>query len=508
MQSKKRMVRNLLMLLGLPLILFVGCNSDGVTPGPTPGVKKPAATEASFGIGVGSRTDIKTGKIWAYGAKSDGGVARLSEGVIDGNEFVAGTGPFELSGSKDTEDALNAMVHNLRVGYAKGPISPFGLTNDRFGFHMFWDADVWVFPALSLTDPEVARRIPEMRYGQREKAWENFLKWQKSGYPVASGNSRSPLPELAKLAGERRPLMFAWETVDGSELAPNPDTKFQHHVTGGVAWMMHRAIQLGLVDSAKGEEVIKGCAAFYLWRMDKNPDGSYGLRNVVSPDEWHTVNNDLYTNAIADWTIRRAFGSDIWPRGKVKFPRRGNTFATFDGDTYDEYQQAAALLAVFPLEHPDIWGEGEEMYKMYRGKHSKNGPAMSSAIDSVVAARLGKWEDAVKDFDMSWKPFTDDPRIEFREKPGTGESYFLTGAAACLNAAIYGMFQVYVSDEQPAILPWYIPLKSGSYLVFSPHQMPNGWDDSALTLIVDGKELKLELKGGSLTAYLEGKLIW
>ncbi len=32
-------------------------------------------------------------------------------------------------------------------------ISPFGLSNQMYNGHVFWDADIWVFPALALLDP-------------------------------------------------------------------------------------------------------------------------------------------------------------------------------------------------------------------------------------------------------------------------------------------------------------------------------------------------------------------
>lgn len=345
---------------------------------------------------------------------------------------------------------------------------PFGNTNDRYNHHTFWDSDVWGFPALALTRPDIAQKQPEFRYRQREAAHRNFISWQAAGYPVTNSKSHTPLPELIQLAGGTQPMMFPWETVNGDELSPNPDTKLQHHVTGGVAWMMHRAIQLGLFDKAKGEEVIKGCAAFYLWRMDKNPDGSYGLKEVVSPDEWHTADNDLYTNAIADWTIRRAYGEKAWPRGRVRFPRRADTFATFDGDDFDTYKQAAALLAVFPLQHPDIEAESAAMYGQYRGRYGKNGPAMAHAIDAVVAARIREPELALVDWLRSWKPYTNGSGSEFRETPKGGESFFLTGAAASVNAVVYGFYGIAIHDGPAPLGSPSIPLIGNGWMSIDP----------------------------------------
>lgn len=486
-------------VVGLVASLF-GCQSDSDGGGLAEN-KMETSTEAWFGDGVGGEFDPATGvgRSWEW----DG------EKVVERADVVRG----ELVEMLDWVDVENWEVEvplerfgaNLAVGYRSGPISPFGLTNDRFNFHMFWDADVWVFPALALMKPEVARRIPALRWGQRTGAKENFRAWQASGFPVVEGDRHQPVEELVALAAGVQPLMYPWETdSSGLERSPNPDTRHQMHVTGGVALMMHRAIQLGLVEKAKGEEVIRGCAAFYLWRMDKNEDGSYGLRRVVSPSEWHTVDNDLYTNAIADWTIRRAFGEKVWPKGKVRLPRRGDTFATFDGDDFNEYQQAAALLAVFPLQHPDIEPESRAMYRLYRGRHSEFGPAMSSAIDTVVAARLGLAQEAGEDWEASWKPYTENPAVEFREKPKKGESYFLTGAAGAVNAAVYGIFGVRIQDEKPGLEVAVVELVGGGWLTVKP-SLPEDWGLLRAELVVNGKKLEIRGQNGEYSVVYDGK---
>ncbi|MBA4294126.1 hypothetical protein C0431_14285 [bacterium] len=464
-------------------------------------VKPAPSTEAWFGDGVGGEADAETGvgRSWKW----DGGKV-VERADVQRGELVEMLDWVDVE-NWEVEVPLERFGANLSAGYSKGPISPFGLTNDRFNFHMFWDADVWVFPALALVKPEVARRVPEMRWDQRAGAKENFRAWQAAGYPVVKGEKHAPIDELVTLARGVQPMMFPWETdMTGLERSPNPETRHQMHVTGGVALMLHRAIQLGLVEKAKGEEVIRGCAAFYLWRMDKNEDGSYGLRGVVSPSEWHTVANDLYTNAIADWTIRRAFGEKVWPRGKVRLPRRGDTFATFDGDDFDEYQQAAALLAVFPLQHPDIEPEARAMYRLYRGRHSEFGPAMSSAIDAVVAARLGLAREAGEDWDASWKPYTENPAVEFREKPRTGESYFLTGAAGAVNAAVYGIFGVRIQDEKPGDDEVAISLRNGGWLTVEPC-LPEDWKYVSARLTVLGRGLEISGSGDEFSVTYDGK---
>lgn len=394
----------------------------------------------------------------------------------------------------DAGKVLETLVSKLADAGSPAAL-PFGGTSRRYNDHTFWDSDVWGFPALALTRPDIAKEQPLFRFDHRGAAKENFKKWQAAGYPVANKGHHMPLPELVALAGGIEPMMYPWETVDGTELTPNPDTKYQHHVTGGVAWMMHRAIQLGLFDKARGEEVIKGCAAFYLWRLDRNPDGTFGLRGVVSPDEWHTVDNDLYTNALADWTIRRAYGEKVWPRGRMRFPKRGGTFATFDGDTYTTYKQAAALLAVFPLQHPDIVPDSREMYRLYRGRYSKTGPAMANAIDSVVACRIGQPEMAWEDWLASWEPYSDSLADEFRETPKSDEGYFLTGAAACVNAVVYGFCGIEIHDGVAPPGTPAIPLVGTGWMGIDP-TLPKGALPVSARFTVLGKSLEISARCG------------
>lgn len=390
------------------------------------------------------------------------------------------------------------------VNYCASRKDPFGGSNPRFNGHRFWDSDVWLYPTAALVNPFWSARQPDTRIAQAPAAAENFRKWKANGYPVANKQRHTPLPELVALANGIEPLMYPWEAdITGNEASPS-DTVYEHHITGDVALMLDRAIKLGGVDKAEAEKIIQGCASFYLHRLNRNPDGTYGLQNVVSPDEWHTVNNDLYTNAIADWTIRRAFGEKAWPRGQIRLPRRGDTFATFDNDTYDEYQQAAAILTLFPLEVPEVEVEAQKMYSLYRNKASLDGPAMSTAISAIVAARLGRRDDAFMDWLNSWQPYTQDPTAEFREKAVGGQSYFVTGAAASLSSFFYGFLGYRLHDEKPVDYDCVVPLETGAYLSISPC-IPSEWESVTYRSLVGRRWIKVIAQTDSFRVEVDNK---
>ena len=61
--------------------------------------------------------------------------------------------------------------------------------------------------------------------------------------------------------------------------------------------------------------------------------------------------------------------------------------------------------------------------------------------------------------------------MRFLEKP-KGESYFLTGAAGCINAVIYGFLGADVVRHDPG--PGAIPLAGGGFMTFNP-KLPKAW---------------------------------
>jgi hypothetical protein len=369
---------------------------------------------------------------------------------------------------------LSQQVRTL-LALSEAP-SPFAGTDVRFQNHVFWDADVWLFPAVAIFDEALATKIFDYRVDRIAAARKNFAQWREARYPTANETKHTPLPELTRLMPGVVPAMFPWESkLDGSEGSPS-DTVHQHHVTAAVGLMAIQAELHGIGSAGERRELLAGCAAFYLHRLAKNPDGTYGILNTLSPSEWHTASNDLYTNAAADVILRHVLGPEKWPLGKMKLPRRADagTFATFDEDTYREYQQAAALLAIWPARHPSVTPESSKMLEFYRGKTSAFGPAMSHSLHSLIAARQGRVDLAWEEFEKSWRPYSSDVRTEFREKPNSAASYFVTGAAGVLNAFFYGFLGFEVSFEEPKTRKLRAETRTGGWVSFDP-KLPDDW---------------------------------
>jgi trehalose/maltose hydrolase-like predicted phosphorylase len=363
----------------------------------------------------------------------------------------------QIDGPAEDQLAVRSFLFYLRSAIAPGSdmaVSPFGLSSDIYSGHVFWDADIWVFPALALIDPAEAATIPKYRLAKMVQAAKNYQSRPDAKGPKAASG-----------------LMYPWESsVTGSETAPGP-SRFEHHITGSVAFAMSQAASLGLVPEAAAKKVIAGADAFYQTRSMRGPDGRE-IHDVMSPDENHTGNNDLYTNLLAEWV---SHGGN-WPKGKTsyKLPRDAQGFLTYDGDPLRAYKQAAAVLSIYPLQYPPAEREAGQMMDRFAAKVIRNGPAMSDSVNAIIWARLGDEDKAYSAWKNSWQPFTAGPLGLFSEKRSRPSAYFITGAAGSLQSVLYGFLGIRIDSGNPAKNAWSKQLLGDRALSVEPH-LPKLW---------------------------------
>ncbi len=126
------------------------------------------------------------------------------------------------------------------------------------------------------------------------------------------------------------------------------------------------------------------------------------------------------------------------------------------------------------------------MFDLYKDKVIETGPAMADAIHSIIAARLGRREEAEHFFRESYARFMRNPGLQFSEKrKGTPRTYFLTGAGGCLQAVLYGFagLEVLPPGATPrggGDRPRAQKVLSGGYTLRAGSLLPTGW--SSLTL--------------------------
>ena len=383
----------------------------------------------------------------------------------------------KIDGSKRDQQAVRSCMFYLLQSVREGSqwsIPPMGLSNNTFSGHVFWDADTWMFPALILQHPELARSIVDYRYNTLKGAMENAK---------ASGHAGAE---------------YAWESgYTGKEDTP-PHLVYRHerHINGDVAlaqWQYYLATNDLAWLKSRGFPVLKATADYWVSRVTFVPDkGRYEIKQVVPPDEnAELVDNSVYTNAIAKMNLQIAARAaklcgaaanpkwtEVADKLYIPFDDQKKRFIAHDGYKGIEAKQADAELLAYPLQFempgyvmPFVY---TNTYQYYAPKVFKVGPAMTSSAHSVIAARLGLGDEAYKQFVKSYKPFLRGPFNYFNEKQSKywDAMCFLTGAAGPIQASIFGLAgaQMDYFPEDP----------SEAELTFRPN-LPKQWKSLTIT---------------------------
>jgi trehalose/maltose hydrolase-like predicted phosphorylase len=207
-----------------------------------------------------------------------------------------------IEGDPESELAARFAVFHLlgaAPDTAEAAVGARGLTGDAYGGHVFWDADVFVLPALAAIRPAAARAILEYRI------------------------RRLPAARTAARAAGLRGARFPWESAaDGSDVTPRsargPGGELvaiatgphEQHIVADVAWAAaHYATWSGDSEflSGPGRDLLVETARFWADRIRSDADGHGHIDQVMGPDEYHEIVDDnAYTNVMARWNLRRA----------------------------------------------------------------------------------------------------------------------------------------------------------------------------------------------------------
>jgi trehalose/maltose hydrolase-like predicted phosphorylase len=206
-----------------------------------------------------------------------------------------------IEGDPEAELAARfAVFHLLSAAPESGEaaVGARGLTGDAYAGHVFWDADVFVLPALAAIQPRAARAMLEYRIRR---------------LPAARATAQS-----LGLDGAR----FPWESAgDGSDVTPRhvrgargelieiTTGPHEEHIVADVAWAaFHYAKWTGdeAVLTGAGRGLIIDTARYWASRIETDAEGHGHLRRVEGPDEYHEVVDDnAYTNVMARWNLRQ-----------------------------------------------------------------------------------------------------------------------------------------------------------------------------------------------------------
>lgn len=404
-----------------------------------------------------------------------------------------------IDGSKRDQQAIHSCMFYLLESVREGSqwsLPPMGLSDCAFSGHVFWDADVWMFPALILQHPELARSIIDYRYNTLPGAMANA---KADGFTGAQ---------------------YAWESgYTGKEDTPGGLVyRYERHINGDVAlaqWQYYLAT--GDINwlKTRGYPVLKATADYWVSRAKLSSEkGYYEILKVVPPDENRDqINNSVYTNVIAKMNLEFALRAakltgqpanakwaEVASKLYIPYDSVKKRFIGFDGYKGDMAKQADTELVIYPLQYKNTAGSMTDIYrntfKFYAPKVDKNGPAMTTSAHAVIAARLGDADTTYAKFLKSYKPYFRGSFNYFNEKASTyyENMCFLTGAAGPIQSTLFGLLG--------AQIEYYPPSSQPVSLRFSPC-LPKAWKSLKVTgitwngkvfdaVVMPGNKVKIE----------------
>lgn len=235
--------------------------------------------------------------------------------------------------------ALRFCVYHLLI--AANPDDPTvsiganGLAGERYRGHVFWDVEIFLLPFFVLTQPQTARALLSYRHHTLDGARCNAREHGASG------------------------ARYAWESADsGREECPRFSLDGAHrfwareeevHVTADVAYGIVRYVEVtGDHDFLRdrGAEVLFETSRFWVDRVEPTDGGTYALRQVMGPDEFHShVDDNAYTNRLVRWHLEQA--ARLYDELRDHHPETLTRLAATIGvrpEERDRWQEVAARL--------------------------------------------------------------------------------------------------------------------------------------------------------------------
>jgi trehalose/maltose hydrolase-like predicted phosphorylase len=351
-----------------------------------------------------------------------------------------------IEGDNQAQQDVRSMLYHLYSFVREGndlSISPMGLSGLGYNGHVFWDTELWMYPALLVMQPALAKSLVEYRFQRLPAARRNAF---SHGY---------------------RGAMFPWESA-GTGVEETPvwalSGPFEHHITacvGLAAWNYYCVTQDKDWLKEKGWPILRETADFWASRVERNGPGKYDINNVVAADEWaENVDNNAFTNAAAKAVLQHASSAakvlglpadPDWKHVADNIPilvmENGVTkeHATYKGEGI---KQADVNLLAYPLREITAPAQIKKDLQFYETRVPNEGtPAMTHAIFSLLYARLGDAANAHKFFKESYEPNLLPPFRVIAETKGGTNPYFATGAGGVLQSVLMGFGGLDITEK-------------------------------------------------------------
>ena len=351
-----------------------------------------------------------------------------------------------IEGDAQAQQDVHSMLYHLysfvREGTALSP-SPMGLSGLGYNGHVFWDTELWMYPALLVMHPELGKSMMEYRFQRLDAARRNAF---SKGYKGA---------------------MFPWESAaTGVEETPvwALSGPFEHHITADVAiaaWNYFAVTQDTNWLRERGWPILSATADFWASRVERTGPGKFNINNVVAADEWaENVDNNAFTNAAAKANLQfatqaaqllglRADPDWMVVANNIPVLRMANgvtqEHATYKGEGI---KQADVNLLAYPLKEITDPAQIRKDLEYYETRVPNEGtPAMTQGVFTLLYARLGNGKKAYDWFKDAYLPNLNPPFRVIAETKGGTNPYFATGAGGVLQSVIMGFGGVEITPS-------------------------------------------------------------
>jgi hypothetical protein len=361
-----------------------------------------------------------------------------------------------VGGNSELQRTLHSDLFYLLENSAPDstwPAAACGFSSNYFG-HVFWDNDLWVFPALVLLHPERAKSL---------------IAFRQRTLPQAIARARAH-----GFAG----AMFPWEADpwSGEDVTPkfaveNADREI--HVNGAVAlaqWQYYLATGDRRWLRDKAFPVIKAVADFWVSRATKGSAGlpsaarRFEIMDVTSPEEDYAhVNNEIYTNVVAHRSLEAAIAAaaalEERPDSRWRdvadglyLPTAGQHGDYFDFDPTTAHDKTDSWMAtsvpMLSIPALDFDADAATLQGLFRHSLDAVGPIRGRANQMVLvmlaiqAADVGDanyFNDFVGGRGGATDPFLKPPFNVRSETPQNDSIYLLATSGGFIQAFVFGL---------------------------------------------------------------------
>lgn len=356
-----------------------------------------------------------------------------------------------IRGDETMQQAVHGMLYHLysfaRMGSGYS-IPPMGLSGVGYKGHIFWDAEMWMFPVLLMLQPDIAQSMLDYRYDRLPAARANAFVY---GYRGAM----FPL-ESAATGEEQTP---EWDLTGPAEQHTTSDV-------GIAAWNYFCVTRDKAWLRAKGYPLLSQTADFWVSRVARHGRGRYDIEHVVGMDEFEfNVDNDAYTNAGAKENLEdamlaaRVLGLEPNPDWRIVHDNipilRFSNGMIRENATFPEGQISSEIYSLsYPLHAAR---DRALIERVLNSTKTGSAPPGMTASYATLCARLGFSDRAYTLLQAGYASVLRPPFGVVAETEHGDAVYFATGAGGFLQTVLNGFGGMEVTPSGIAQMPTRLP---------------------------------------------------